>query len=375
MESLQRIDLVGFGSLLAQLQAEGYTLIGPRLEAGTIDYGAIEGPDDLPIGWRDEQSPGRYRTLPRNDRAHFGFNATPASFKTRLHRSEETVLEVQRGEQGELRFVPVIPAVKKQAWIGARSCELAALAIQDRVLKDSADPDPRYAARREGVFIVAVHCGQAGGTCFCTSMNAGPKAEGGFDLALTEILDGPEHHFVVETGSDAGAALLERIPHSQATAADLRRAADAIEHARATMGRHLDTDGLKTALYAQAQHPGWEEVADRCLACGNCTAACPTCFCSSYEDQVELDGANARRTRHWDSCFNADFTHLAGGPVRASTPARYRQWLTHKLASWHDQFGTSGCVGCGRCITWCPVGIDITAEASRIRQANGEPSK
>ena len=95
---------------------------------------------------------------------------------------------------------------------------------------------------------------------------------------------------------------------------------------------------------------------------------CPTCFCTTVEDHSDLAGETAERVRSWDSCFTLDFSYVHGGSVRTETQSRYRQWMTHKLASWIDQFGTSGCVGCGRCITWCPVGIDITEEAAAIRQ-------
>ena len=131
--------------------------------------------------------------------------------------------------------------------------------------------------------------------------------------------------------------------------------------------KQLDTDGIRDLLLSNLNSAHWEDVAQRCLSCTNCTMVCPTCFCSTTEDVAALDSSGATRSRRWDSCFTWEFSTLHGSPVRTTTRARYRQWMTHKLASWYDQFGTSGCVGCGRCITWCPVGIDITEETALIR--------
>jgi Fe-S oxidoreductase len=102
---------------------------------------------------------------------------------------------------------------------------------------------------------------------------------------------------------------------------------------------------------------------------------CPTCFCATVEDATDLTGSATERRRVWDSCFSQEFSYIHGGSVRTSAGARYRQWITHKLATWHEQFGVSGCVGCGRCITWCPVGIDITAEARAVRQGDAQGSR
>uniref|UniRef100_UPI003562E767 4Fe-4S dicluster domain-containing protein n=1 Tax=Paraconexibacter sp. TaxID=2949640 RepID=UPI003562E767 len=230
--------------------------------------------------------------------------------------------------------------------------------------------DTDYAARRRSLFVLAVNCGQAGGTCFCVSMRTGPKATEGFDLALTELCDGEHHRFVVEVGSAEGAAVMAEVPHDTAGDTDLAAAAAAVERAAGQMGRTMDADAVPALLAANLEHPRWEEVADRCLACGNCTAVCPTCFCTTVEDVTDLSGHDAERTRTWDSCFNLDFSYVHGGTVRSSGTSRYRQWMTHKLSTWVDQFGSSGCVGCGRCITWCPVAIDITEEVAAIHEGH-----
>ncbi|MBI3994646.1 MAG: 4Fe-4S dicluster domain-containing protein, partial [Nitrospirae bacterium] len=210
--------------------------------------------------------------------------------------------------------------------------------------------------------------GQAGGTCFCVSMKTGPRATAGFDLALTEVLESGRHTFTVEAGTERGAEVLRDLPHTEATEKD-RAAVERIVAATASqMGRTLDTTDIKNLLYQNLEHPRWDEVATRCLSCANCTMVCPTCFCSTVEDVTDLTGEHAERWRKWDSCFTSDFSYVHGGTVRPSVKSRYRQWMTHKLATWIDQFGTSGCVGCGRCITWCPVAIDITEEVRAIRE-------
>ena len=215
---------------------------------------------------------------------------------------------------------------------------------------------------------MAVNCITAGGTCFCVSMGTGPRAQSGYDLALTELLDEGRHEFLVEIGTARGAEIIANLPHSSADANHQRAATDAVARTRTQMGRELDTTGIRDLLFANLEHSRWDDVAARCLSCGNCTMVCPTCFCTTVEDHMDLAGGAAERVRQWDSCYTMDFSHLHGGSVRASIKARYRQWLTHKLASWIDQFGTSGCVGCGRCITWCPVGIDLTEEVAAIRR-------
>jgi Fe-S oxidoreductase len=157
-----------------------------------------------------------------------------------------------------------------------------------------------------------------------------------------------------------------------AGAFELQTARHALAEAEKHMGRRLDTSDLPNLLYEHLEDSCWDKVAARCLSCANCTQVCPTCFCSDVVEVSDLLGQKSERIRRWDSCFNLDFSHVHGGNIRPGTRSRYRQWLTHKLASWIDQFGVSGCVGCGRCITWCPVGIDLTAEVEAIRKEGSQ---
>ena len=347
----------------------GYKILGPTLRDGAIMYDELASSADLPAGWTDRQDGGTYRLERREDQALFGYNVGPHSWKRFLHPPVLRLWQAQRAggtfqikeeEGGE---------IPRMAFLGVRACELNAIAIQDKVFLSGNWADPSYRSRRERTFIVAVNCAQAGGTCFCVSMKTGPKATSGFDLALTEVLEGGAHYFVVEAGTETGRDVLAELPHRQASEDEQATANSIVERTAEHMGRSLDTNGIKELLYRNYEHPRWDQVATRCLTCANCTMVCPTCFCSTVEDVTDLKGEHAERWRKWDSCFTTDFSYIHGGSIRSTARARYRQWMTHKLATWIDQFGTSGCVGCGRCITWCPVAIDITEEARAIRDS------
>ena len=251
------------------------------------------------------------------------------------------------------------------ALIGIWPCDVAAIQVQDRIFMEGTrcEIDAYYAKTREQMLLVVVNCTHPGGTCFCASMGTGPGASnGGYDLALTELRSG----FVVKVGSARGAQIVGRLSARLPTPSETELAEVRLEQAREHMGRRMERRGLKQLLDDNIEHPRWQQTARRCLACGNCTMVCPTCFCSSVVDSSDLEGGVAR-TRVWDCCYTHQFTYTTAGPVRASIMARYRHWLRHKLCTWHDQFGVSGCVGCGRCITWCPVGIDLTEEIAAIR--------
>jgi sulfhydrogenase subunit beta (sulfur reductase) len=356
----------GLQALITALVQRGYTVLGPREQNGAIVYDEVASAQDLPSGWKDRQEAGRYRLEPREDGAFFGFAVGPQSWKRFLHPPSQSLWSARKTADG-FTIEPAQQQVQKLAFLGARPCEVEAIAIQDRVFCEGLYRDEAYAARRANTFIAAVNCSHAGGNCFCVSTQTGPKAETGFDLCLTELLDGKQHQFIAEAASEIGAAVLGELPQEPATAAHAAAAEAVISNTAGQMGRSLDTDGLKELLQASLNHPRWEEIAARCLGCANCTMVCPTCFCTTVEDYSSLDGNTAGRVKKWDSCFTRDFTYVHGGAVRTSGAARYRQWMTHKFANWIDQFGTPGCTGCGRCITWCPAGIDITEEAAAIR--------
>ena len=360
------VERQDFDQLFEVLRSRGYESVGPTVRDQTIVYDKIGGVEDLPVGWTDTQDAGTYRVVPRDDQALFGYVVGPHSFKKYLFPPRHTLFTLERTPDG-VKLVEAVGSAPKYAFIGMRPCELAAMKIQDRVLGGGTFTDPEYLARRQQVFVVTVNCVVTGGTCFCTSMGTGPRAREGFDLAVTEVLGEATHHFLFEAGSPLGKEVLAELPHRAAEPEEVADADRLLDLAAGRMGRSLNTDGIKDLILGSYEHPRWERVGEQCLTCTNCTMVCPTCFCATVEDAQSLDGLTAERIRRWDSCFTTEFSYIHGGSLRTSPAARYRQWMTHKLASWIDQFGTSGCVGCGRCITWCPVGIDITKIAALMR--------
>ena len=350
-------------NLFTALHAANYTVVGPTIQEDAIVYDELSHIKDLPIGWKDKQNPGSYRLEQQDNARYFDYVVGPQSWKKFLYPSKLTLFKTHQNGNGNGFEVEANEEVPQYAFIGARGCELAAIRIQDRIFLEWTYTESHYKARRERAFILAVNCTSPGDTCFCASMKTGPQVSSGYDLALTELDD----TFLLHVGSEIGAEMLIDCDWRLAGAFELSHARRLMAQAEGQMGRKLDTRDLPDLLYDNLDHPQWDDVAERCLSCMNCTMVCPTCFCSDVQDVSDLTGQNTERVRVWDSCFNPDFSYVFGGNLRPNIRARYRQWLTHKLGSWIDQFGTSGCTGCGRCITWCPVGIDLTEEIAAIR--------
>lgn len=363
-------DVSQLEELIEFLKRDGYSVLGPTVRDGAIVYGPIASMEDLPKGWTDEQSPGKYRLKRREGEALFAYGVGPQSWKKYLHPAEVRLWAAER-KNGTFRILNnEMRDEQPQAFLGVRACELTAIRIQDRVLLEDRYRDPIYGERRSRAFLVAMQCGGTGATCFCVSMGAGPAVGEGADLILTELADANGHRFLARAGSERGNAALAELKTSLATDADVNAAQAAVERAAKGQTRRIEIESVKELLYQNFEHPRWDQVAARCLSCANCTMVCPTCFCTTVEDSSNVSGTRAERWRRWDSCFTQSFSYIHGGSIRTSSKSRYRQWITHKLAAWIDQFGTPGCVGCGRCITWCPAGIDITEEVRALREGS-----
>jgi sulfhydrogenase subunit beta (sulfur reductase) len=345
-------------ALVQALRRRAYTVHAAVLEHGTLMIRPIQSAAELPRGVVDEQSPGTHRLRTEGDR--FFDYTVPADSWKRLFFPPRLRLWQAGMKDGKLVTSEAPEPDGPAALLGVRGCDLEAILVQDRVFMGGAHPDAHYSARREKAFIVAVNCARATSTCFCTSMQTGPHARRGYDLGLTELGDG-SHRFLVEAATERGLEVMAALPTEAAAARDVEQAEATVSATAASIARTMPA-GIADTLRGEQTSPRWQSIAERCLSCGNCTMVCPTCFCSAVEHTTDLAGT-ALHERRWDSCFNSGHSYIHGGSVRSSTAPRYRQWLTHKLSTWHDQFDTSGCTGCGRCIVWCPVSIDITEEA------------
>ncbi len=343
---------------LFDLLSSEYELVGPALKEGVISYKVLRSFEELPFGCKSMELAGYY-AVEKAD-GYFTYVRPSNSLKTFLHPPELTIMRVKR-ENGKLSFEYEYPD-KKYCFFDVRACDLSALKVLDMVfLHKNKNPDPYYASLREKVFIVAVNCTNHTNTCFCTTMGTGPEVKEGYDFLITE-LDG---RFLLEEGSERGRRLLESLENKEeARQEDYEEKERRLKKVESSMKRAFETEGLKERLYGRMEESFWEPVGKRCLACTACTQSCPTCFCFDLLERASLDVSE--RVRVWDSCFSPSFATLHRFNLRQSVHSRYRQWLMHKFAYWLDQFGTFGCVGCGRCISWCPAGIDLREEVKRV---------
>lgn len=344
------IDKRALNEIIQALSEKGYQVIGPKIESDAIVLATIGSMDELPVGIKDEQSAGRYRLLEGEKNTIFGFSNGAHSLKLFLNPPKQRLYKTKRKSKGLEISNP--EETQKIAFIGVRACDICALKALDRVFKD----DNNYKKRRDNIFILAVNCTSHSDVCFCSSVNTGPEVKDNYDLLLTEM----DNDFFLEVATEKGQEIIKGITQKEPDDNEIRKKDELLRKTKEGMKKTLNTEGLPESLYERVNSPLWEEIAKKDLSCGNCTMVCPTCFCNTSFDISDFEGENTERQRLWDSCFSLGFARVHGGSFRASRQARYRQWLMHKLAYWIEQYGMPGCVGCGRCITWCPASIDIT---------------
>lgn len=348
--------------LFDALTAQGFKCIGPQVRDASIVYAALDDIKKLPWGVKDEHQLGECQLIKGDPQFAFAWTNGLSSIKTFLFKPQETVWRVQRDESGHLKFEPVVE-VEPLALIGVRPCDVAAMSIQDKVFLDGKYVDDRYQARRKALFTVVMNCSSSSANCFCVSAGYSPKADKGFDLGMTELVDG----FVLEAGSASGIKIIEQLCLPSATDVQIEQAQSAINHAKEMQQRTIPNQQiLAKQKMRDNDDPAWDDVAKQCISCGSCTQVCPTCFCHREMDLPLMEGEGNEHIRSWDSCFSDEHGYTQGHSFRQDTKSHYQQWLNHKFIYWQEQFGSSGCVGCGRCMTWCPAKIDITEVVEKL---------
>jgi len=357
-EKIYRLAPQDLNRIFEQFKTGGYKIVGPTIRDNAIVYDEIQDVKDLPVGLTDEQKPGSYRLKRRGDNALFGYVVGPQSWKKFLFPPLLTIWEAKRSN-GKFELIEPNFEGQKFVFVGVRACEISAILIQDKIFGGGQYKDPNYLKIRENVFLIAVNCNEPGDNCFCLSTGTGPRVLTGYDIVLTEVVSDEEHYLLARAGTEEGKEMLEMLGFAEATKEEIEKADKVSSDAIKKFKKEVDLEGIVELLQSNYENPLWDKVSEKCLTCANCTMVCPTCFCNTIEDVTDLSGQNAKRIRRWDSCFTLEFSYIHGGSLRYSTMSRYRQWMVHKLSTWKNQFGMLGCVGCGRCITWCPVGIDI----------------
>ncbi|MBI2865202.1 MAG: 4Fe-4S dicluster domain-containing protein [Chloroflexi bacterium] len=342
-----------------------YDVIAPTLsdqvKGQAITFTKLRTFADLAVGFVDSQRPGNYRLQAADDGSYFQYGNPETSLKWFLHPPRLVMWTADVAADG-FKIEEEPGPERPLAFFRTTACDWQAAYVLDLIFMR--DPvDPHYRKRRESALFVTCTCTRATGTCFCHDMGTGPVPNPGYDINMTETGDS----FLLEAGTDKGRAILARLPLQPATPEQLAEAQSAVADVVERTSGRLNTEDLPERLMKGLEHPQWDVMKDWCLGCANCTLVCPTCFCYTTNDRISLDLKKAERERTWDFCFSWTFAAMHGANPRGELRQRYRHWLSHKLGFWVEQYGAFGCVGCGRCITWCPVEIDIAAIASIVR--------
>ena len=350
--------------IFEKLKSDGYQTIAPVVKDGVISYEVIDQSSQIPQGFVEEVDAGTYKLQKVGGEARFDYKVGPTSLKRHFHPPKRKLFSVAKSPEG----YQVLPSDDqrsgaKMAVFGMRSCDLAAMSVFDRV--SSVFPSDGFVSNRQrDTLKIVVGCLQAGQLCFCDSMGTGPLPKNDYDLLILEIKQ-PNLHYLVEAKSAVGKTLIDTLGEPNEFSRN-----EYETKAKKTFRTVVKDPKSASAIKQLPDHPVFNEIEKRCMACANCTMVCPTCYCTTTVEKDDLQSGNAERWLTWDSCFQTDYSYIHGGSIRETTKSKYRQWLTHKFSTWHDQFGSSGCVGCGRCMAWCPVGINVVEEINKITETS-----
>ncbi len=267
----------------------------------------------------------------------------------------ETMMRYMRTERG-VELSGEEEGAQEAVLFGVRPCDARSFILLDKVFDQEKYKDSYYIDKREKTTIISLACIHPPySTCFCTSVGGHPMSEEGSDVLLTDMGD----NYLAEFITPKGEKLLEKIgdlPAADDSADEKKK--ELSESAEKEIKSHIPGKEIKPWLDNNFEHPFWDTIHQSCLACGTCTYLCPTCHCFDISDEVK--GSDGKRIRTWDSCMYWLFTQeTSGHNPRTSQKQRWRQRLMHKFKYFVDNFDEIACVGCGRCVRYCPVNIDI----------------
>jgi len=343
-----------------QRELGGAKLFGYRHHNGRIAFSEINNINEIFVALTDIQKPGYYRAS-----SGYRFRHSFSSPKVFLLPPEHLILTVSRDYdilESSSSFQELTAI-----FFGIKPCDRKAIDILDHILYGRS---PVYTTRRNAVrAIVVEECLEPGETCFCSTVNAGPTISSGFDIAYARLYG---DLLVFRYGSSLGEKILGKVGLQRAQESHVKMYLEMVNRAISMMrGRIPNISEIQKALMEKVSaKPFWEEISSKCVGCGNCNYVCPTCFCTEIEDRVE--NGFSTRVGVWLGCLTYTYGLVAGGHFRQELYTRYRHFILHKFLFYPKQVGDIGCVGCGRCITWCPLGIDLRETLSRIAEVKSQ---
>ncbi|MGD0276344.1 MAG: 4Fe-4S dicluster domain-containing protein [Syntrophales bacterium] len=266
----------------------------------------------------------------------------------------ELMMKYTRTPKG-MTFKEKGPEAPEAVLFGVRPCDARSLVLLDRLFDQEKYRDNYYIERRARITVISMACVHPPyATCFCTSVDGAPVSSDGADILITDV----EDNYLVEFLSEKGQKYLSYFGNAAADEAAVARKEEIARQAASEIKSHIPAKEIKPILDVNFEHPFWNTIHQKCLACGTCTFLCPTCHCFDISDEVK--GADGIRIRNWDSCMFPLFTlETSGHNPRTTQKERWRQRAMHKFKYYVDNFNAIACVGCGRCVMYCPVNIDI----------------
>ncbi|MBT4835845.1 MAG: 4Fe-4S dicluster domain-containing protein [Methylococcales bacterium] len=354
--------------LFQSLLDHGYRIMAPVVRDDSILYQQINSADALPHGIIDDRHNGSYQIAQAKTPRCFAWSNPQQSLKSFVFSPVE-ILWKSFYKDNELVFQAIKAEAQPTVIFGVKGCDIAGLQLLDQHFYHKKTPDTHYQQRRDNLILFGINCFRSGSQCFCTNTGDGPNISSPSDCIMSELDEG----YIIHHVNSPLTEIIDTLQLKLATTAQQQQAT--YESSQAALSQQQKLPEITAnSVFEQWSHPVWNDIADTCLGCGNCTTVCPSCFCHQESSDVSIDLTESSQTRSWDSCFTTQHSYLHGFYIRPERSQRYRQWLSHKFSGWQSQFGRIGCTGCGRCATYCPVGIDPTQVLQTLFKRRGEPA-